>query len=253
MKKVACLFLVLLFGCALINTSSDDGPTTEWEKANRKVLEDYASNKQAGRPDPSPFFYRLLNNCIQYTTYSYQRNLCTVMRQQTEKAFKGETARNVAPNPNAARSLDNTPALPGGTLTTRELTLNVPLSPQTQPAGVLSDEFVDNFKKIATYFPRVPRGMEQVEQCMSSGSPAEKIICAEWSRTLENFANGGTSTLEFERQIATLKALVDAYGGSRPAFADYLVGAMKVYADSLPKTYNCTSQVAGNQIYTQCW
>jgi hypothetical protein len=174
MKVPTFILFMFTASCGFINTSYDN--ESEWEKANRRVLEEYTSQKQAGKFNPSTTTYGLLDNCIRYTTYAYQRNLCSIMMQQT--------------------------------LTQANST----------------DDFADNLKKITLYFPRLSQAMKQVEQCMSRESPAAKIICAEWSKTLENFANGRTSTLEFDRQIATLNALLQASGRSGPTFGTSQTG-----------------------------
>lgn len=81
------LLFMFMAGCALINSSHDSEPTA-WEEANRRVLENLSSNPLAVE--------RLLDNCIVYTTFSYQRNLCTLMKQQVAKGkFTAEYANNL--------------------------------------------------------------------------------------------------------------------------------------------------------------
>ncbi len=102
------------------------------------------------------------------------------------------------------------------------------------------------------YYPALSYFKQKLNDCMLEANPVQKIYCVDMSRVLENFANGRIEYEEFKRQVVQKSAIAQAYQTQGPSIADVLFGAMKIYADSLPKTYNCSGTVSGNQVYAQC-
>ena len=205
------VLVFLLSGCATtyqIELRRIMDAKTEWEKADENVL----AERQAKKLDDFSAFNRLLANCVSYSTYQYQRTLCS----------------------SASFVLDL--GLPDKLL-----------------ADVFKQEFVDSgeLAKLAV-FPKIPTQMQAYDHCMENGEPVLKVVCVELSRILEHFANGKLSLAEFKRQNAQYSAVLETYYKSQPTAGDFIFSALKLYADSIPKTTNCYGQVTGNQVYAQC-
>jgi hypothetical protein len=181
---------------------------TEWEQANEILMVQYNTKKM----DASRAFGGLFDNCFKYSTYEYQRTLCSTASGALDLSLKGQF-----------------------------------------PVQDFKQIFIDSgeLAKLGL-FPQIPTRMKAYGYCMANGEPVHKIVCAQLSRILESFANGNLSRAEFDRQNAQYSAILDVYNSSQPTFADYLAGALRIYAESIPKTSTCYGQVSGNQVYAQC-
>jgi hypothetical protein len=160
--------------------------------ANRLALENWSAN-------PEWSLYEVLENCISYTTYSYQKNLCTMER------FK---------------------------------------------AGYGIEVPIETLQNIAYLYPFIPRLMRKTNECMADGDPTETMICAQVSRSIENFANGRISATENMRQIQQFTALLTEYR-KPPSLGDLLLGAGQVFAESAARNRNAQIEYQLEQLRMQ--
>jgi hypothetical protein len=163
---LSVILSVLLMGCTTPYQSEMRRimeTKTEWQRANEGIAADYKAKKI----NEIQGFNRILGSGVNYSSYEYQRLLCSTTADVLDLALKGKV--------------------------TPEFFKQVFLD---------SGELV----KVGL-FAQIPVQMKAYDYCMANGEPVQKVVCARLSRIWENFATGNLSRAEFDRQNAEYDAV----------------------------------------------